>query len=112
MSPQVALCEPVASRRGEALYVGFKERAWVPGFTFLIDVAAVETALLFGYLTRYALSPWWPINLTASTYAGLILGVLVVPVSYYLVGFHPGYGLGNVERLRLRLDFSGCQNVI
>ncbi len=56
MSPQVALSEAVAGSHGEAPYVGFKERGWVPGFTFLIDVAAVETALLFGYLARYALS--------------------------------------------------------
>ena len=88
------LSEAAASRCGEVLYVGFKKRIWVPAFTFLIDVAAVETALLFGYLTRYGLTPWWPTNLTASSYAGLILGVLVVPVSYYLVGLHPGYGLG------------------
>ncbi len=70
---------------------------------FLVDVAVVETALLLGYLARYFLSSWWPIDLTANVYAGLIVGVLVIPVSCYLVGLHPGYGLGSVERLRRRL---------
>ena len=103
MVAQVAESAVAAIDRGRPFYLDFREQHWVPGFTFLVDVAAVETALFFGYLARYALSSWWPINLVASTYAGLILGVLVVPVSYYLVGLHPGYGLGKIERLRRRL---------
>ena len=100
---QAAISDAVDRGLGSTENIDFKERVWVPAFTFLIDVAAVETAVLFGYLARYALTPWWPINLTATTYAGLILGVLVVPVSYYLVGLHPGYGLGKIERLRRRV---------
>ncbi len=100
---QVAISDAATSERGKVAYIDFKERSWVPGFMFLIDVAAIETALLLGCLTRYALSPWWPITLAPSSYAGLIVGVLVVPISCYLVGLHPGYGLGSIERLRRRL---------
>ncbi len=103
MSAQLALSDAAASERGRVRYSDFKERRWVPAFMFLVDVAAVESALLFGYLARYALSFWWPINLTPSTYSGLIAAVLVVPVSYYVIGLHPGYGLGGIERLRRRL---------
>ncbi len=75
MPAQAAFSEAVATNRGSAAHVDFKERGWVPGLMFLLDVVAVETALLFGYLARYALSAWWPINLTPTTYAGLIVGV-------------------------------------
>ncbi len=70
---------------------------------FIVDVAAIELALYLGYLVRYALTPWWPIYLGPHTYEGLILGVLVVPVAYYLVGLHPGYGVGSIEHFRRRL---------
>ena len=100
MTAQVAVGSAAVRGRGTGRGVDFVERAWIPGFTFVVDVVAVETALFFGYLTRNALSFWWPIDLTPNTYAGLVAGVLVVPVSYYLVGLHPGYGLGSVERLR------------
>ena len=100
MSAHLALSDAAASERGRVRYIDFKERRWVPGFMFLVDVAAVESALLFGYLGRNALSSWWPITLTPSIYLGLIVGVLVVPVSYYAIGLHPGYGMGSIERLR------------
>ena len=103
MVAQVAASTVAEIDRGRPFHLDFREQHWVPGFTFLVDVVAVETALFFGYLVRYALSSWWPINLTANVYAGLIIGVLVMPISCYLVGLHPGYGLGSVERLRRRL---------
>ncbi len=103
MTAQVAVSDAAVRGRSRGGHVDFVERAWIPGFMFLVDVVAVETALFFGFLVRYALSSWWPINLSPNTYVGLLAGVLVVPVSYYLVGLHPGYGLGSVERLRRRL---------
>ena len=93
----------VAEDQGALPLIGFKEKAWVPKFTILIDVLTVETALLLGYWTREILSPWWPINLTTATFLGLSIGLLILPLSYVLVGLHPGYGLGGVERLRRRL---------
>ena len=100
---QVAISDAATSERGKVAYIDFKERSWVPGFTFLVDVAAVETALLFGTLARYALFPWWPINFPTSTYVDLAVGVLVIPISFVFVGLCPGYGLGVVERLRRRV---------
>lgn len=108
MAAQVAYSEAVAQDRGRLQVPSFKERGWVAGVAFLVDVAAVETALLLGYLSRSALSSWWPINLSPTTYVALIVGVLALPVSYYLVGLHPGYGLGTVERLRRRVTTTFC----
>lgn len=81
----------------------FKERRWVPAFLFLVDVVAIEAALYFGYVIRDAFSVWWPIYLSTYTYEGLIPGVLVLPVAFYLVGLHPGYGLGSIELFRRRI---------
>ena len=103
MSTQAALDTAATIELSKAGYSDFKERRWVPVFMFLVDVVAIEAALYFGYLARHALSIWWPIYLGPNTYQGLILGVLVVPVAYYLAGLHPGYGLSNIERLRRRL---------
>ncbi len=51
---QVAISDAATSERGKIAYIDFKERSWVPGFTFLVDVSTVETALLLGCLGRYA----------------------------------------------------------
>ena len=91
------------SELDKAEYKAFKERRWVPALMFFVDVVAIEAALYLGYLIRYMLTTWWPIYLGPSSYEGLILGVLVVPVAYYLVGLHPGYGVSNVEHFRRRL---------
>ena len=45
----------------------------------LVDIIAIEAALFFGYLARTALSLWRPIELVPSTYAGMIIGVLLPP---------------------------------
>jgi Undecaprenyl-phosphate galactose phosphotransferase WbaP len=115
MSTEAAFGNAAASAIGTADYVAaadeldksgsitFRERCWVPAFTFVVDVVAIEASLYFGYLIRSALSAWWPVTLGPGTYEGLIPGVLVVPVAYYLVGLHPGYGLGSVEHFRRRL---------
>jgi Undecaprenyl-phosphate galactose phosphotransferase WbaP len=92
----------------KAGYFTFKERRWVPAFMFFVDVVAIEAALYFGYLIRFALSTNWPATfgtstLAPSTYEGLILGVLLVPVAHYLVGLHAGYGISRIEHFRRRL---------
>ena len=73
MVAQVATRAEAAVNRGLPYHLDFRKRHWVPVFIFLVDVAAVETALFFGFLTRYALSSWWPIDLVANTYTGLAL---------------------------------------
>ena len=104
LSAQVGLTEAASEDEDSYHAIELRERTWVPGLMVLMDIIAIETALLLGYLARNALSLWWPIELAPSVYAGLIIGVLVLPLAYYLVGLHPGYGLGGVERLRRRLS--------
>ena len=104
LSAQVALTEAASEDEGSYQAIDFRERTWVPSLMVLVDIIAIEAALFFGYLARTALSLWRPIELAPSTYAGMIIGVLLRPLAYYLVGLHPGYGLGRVERLRRRLS--------
>ena len=108
MDVQVAYSDAAAQDYGSVEAPCFKERGWVAGVMFFVDVTAVETALFLGVLSRSALSSWWPINISPITYVGLIGGVLVLPVAYYMVGLHPGYGLGGVERLRWRVTTTIC----
>jgi Undecaprenyl-phosphate galactose phosphotransferase WbaP len=86
--------------------LAFRERAWVPWLLVLGDLAALELALYFGYLTRQALLPVWPVSISPLQYEGLALGVLFFPLRYYLAGLYPGYGLGPVERVRLKVQLS------
>lgn len=108
MVVQVAYSEAVVRDYGSVEAPSFKERGWVASAMFLVDVLAVETALLLGVLSRSALSSWWPIDISPNLYIGLIGGVLVLPVAYFMVGLHPGYGLGSVERLRWRVTTTVC----
>ena len=82
------------------------ERKWVAWVLLLGDVAALQFALLFGYLVRVALRDWWPIHLGAAQYRGLALGVLFIAAGYQMAGLYPGYGLGPVEKLRARLKIT------
>ena len=116
MSAQEALGDTARGEFDEASYAAaadeldragnrvFAERRWVPAFMFFVDVVAIETSLYIGYLLRQTLSAWWPVTLPPSSYEGLIVGVLVVPIVYYLVGLQPGYGLGSIEQFRRRLS--------
>ncbi len=92
-----------AGKLDRAGYRVFAEHRWVPAFIFLVDVVAIEVCLYIGYLLRQTLSAWWPVSLPPSSYEGLIVGVLAVPIVFYLVGLHPGYGLGSIEQFRRRL---------
>src|SRR5579872_2171735 len=83
--------------------VAIRERKWASWVLLLGDVAALEFALLLGYLLRLALLGWWPVHLGAAQFQGLALGVLFIPAGYQMAGLYPGYGLGPVEKLRGRL---------
>ena len=81
----------------------FSARQWVRPAMFLYDVLMVEIVVGLGYLSRSLLAGWLPVDLIQPTYAGILFGVLALPVGYFAVGLHPGYGLGEVERLRRRV---------
>ncbi len=80
-----------------------KQRSWATLAILLIDIIALELALLLGCLTRFLLHSIFPIGLGRAQYQGLALGVLTLPLVYYWVGLYPGYGMGAVERLRARV---------
>lgn len=81
----------------------FKERKWVSWSLLLCDLAALQCALLFGYVVRLALVAWWPIHLGSTQVQGLALGILFIPAGYQMAGLYPGYGLSPVDKLRSRL---------
>ncbi len=85
-----------------AMALDFRERRWVPFFLAFSDLLCLEAAILGGYLIRLALKPWLHILLWPSTYVGVVIAVLSVPIGYFLVGLYPGYGLGSVERFSVR----------
>ncbi len=79
-----------------------KQRSWATAAIVLIDVLALELALLLACLARLSFRTFFPITLGAPQYLGLLIGVLILPVAYYCVGLYPGHGLGAVQRLRSR----------
>lgn len=80
-----------------------KRRSWAGLTIFLIDLVALELALLLGFLVREIFGPFFPISVGLSHYSGLALAVLSVPLAYCWVGLYPGYGMGAVQRLRGRV---------
>ncbi len=80
-----------------------KQRSWATGALVLIDMMALELALLLGCIVRYYLHAIFPIALERPQYQGLALGVLTLPLAYYWMGLYPGYGLGAVQRIRGRV---------
>ena len=80
-----------------------KQRSWATAAIVLIDVVALELALLLGCLVRYYLHSIFPIGLARAQYQGLAFGVLTLPLAYYLMGLYPGYGMGAVQRIRGRV---------
>jgi Undecaprenyl-phosphate galactose phosphotransferase WbaP len=69
----------------------------------LADIVALEISVALGYLLRSAAIPWFPVELTPATYEGVAIGVLVLPITYFLARLYPGYRLPAVERLRRRV---------
>ena len=80
-----------------------KQRSWATAAIVLIDVMALELALLLGCIVRYYLHSIFPIALERPQYQGLALGVLTLPLAYYWMGLYPGYGMGAVQRIRGRV---------
>jgi len=81
----------------------FRERRWVGLLKFLVDIMALEMSLCLGYELRQAFSSLFPISRTQGDFLHLSLGMLIVPIGYWLVRLYPGYGLTAVERLRRRV---------
>lgn len=82
----------------------FRERLWVVGLCkLLVDMAALELALLAGFQARKFLIPWWPISLSTQQYWDVAVGILLIPCGYWLLRLYPGYGLPDVERFRRRV---------
>jgi Undecaprenyl-phosphate galactose phosphotransferase WbaP len=80
-----------------------RQRSWATAAIVLIDVVALELALLLGCMVRYYLHSIFPIALARAQYQGLALGVLTLPLAYYWMGLYPGYGMGAVQRIRGRV---------
>jgi Undecaprenyl-phosphate galactose phosphotransferase WbaP len=80
-----------------------KQRSWATAAIVLIDIVALELALLLGCIVRYFLHSVFPIALDRPQYQGLFLGVLTLPLAYYWMGLYPGYGQGAVQRIRGRV---------
>ena len=81
----------------------FKERYWVRWSKFLVDVVALQISLYLGWHLRSFLTFWIPLDISQQNYRDLAIGLLLLPVGYWLVRLYPGYGLTDVERLRTRL---------
>src|SRR5690348_10015687 len=80
-----------------------RQHSWVTSTIVMIDIMALELSLFLGCVTRLSLSQLFPIALHRPQYAGLAIGVLILPLVYCWVGLYPGYGMGAVERLRARV---------
>jgi len=83
--------------------VPFKEQNWVRGAKLLVDIIALQVSLYLGWHLRAFLTRWVPLDLAQQDYAKLAIGLLLLPVGYWMVRLYPGYGLTTVERLRRRL---------
>ncbi|NKB21215.1 MAG: exopolysaccharide biosynthesis polyprenyl glycosylphosphotransferase [Alphaproteobacteria bacterium] len=76
------------------------EAKWVPWLIIACDTAILEFCLYLSWLVRAEFNQWFPIPLDLPVNGGITAGVLVVPLAFHLMGLYPGYGLGDVERIR------------
>lgn len=81
----------------------FRERYWVRWAKFTVDILALQISLFLGWYLRKALTPWFPLDILRQHFFNLSIGMLLIPVGYWLVRLYPGYGLSTVERLRRRV---------
>jgi Undecaprenyl-phosphate galactose phosphotransferase WbaP len=81
----------------------FKEQHWVGSAKCLVDVIALQISLFLGWQIRSWMTRWKPLDLSQQDFGVLAIGLLLLPVGYWLVRLYPGYGLTSVERLRRRL---------
>src|SRR5947209_7506968 len=80
-----------------------RQRSWANFAIIAVDILALELALFLGCIVRFLLHSIFPIGLNAPQYQGLALGVLTLPLAYAWVGVYPGYGMGVVQRIRVRV---------
>lgn len=83
--------------------LAFRESRWTPWLIALVDLAALEVAVILGFLLRLALTPWFPVSVPSRAFSGMAIGIVVLPAIYALAQLYPGYGLPPVERLRRRV---------
>ena len=62
----------------------FRERHWVPWSIAIADIAALEVSVVLAYFLRMALGSWFPIDLSQNLHQGVAVGVLILPVFYFL----------------------------
>ena len=86
-----------------AIVAPAKQRSWATALLVLIDVCALELAVFLGCVARIALRTFFPITLGRAQFQGLAIGVLILPIVYHGIGLYPGYGIGAVQRIRLRV---------
>lgn len=80
-----------------------KEYAWVRWGKMAVDLISLQICLYLGWQMRSIIGYWFPIGVSRQTYLELMLGMLLIPVGYWLVKLYPGYGLTTVERFRRRV---------
>jgi len=100
-SIQLAGSERVAYSRKFTANVREWRGAWLA--MMLADAVALELCVFLGALTRVALAPVWPIEISTSQFLDIALGVLVLPLAFQFIGMYPGYGVCAVLRLRQRV---------
>ena len=93
----------MAFNTNENVTNSIKEHGWVRWGKLLVDIIALQACLCLSWLVRYSLIYWWPLDLAIQSYWDLALGMLLIPVGYWLVRLYPGYGLTSVERFRRRV---------
>ena len=81
----------------------YKEQLWIRWSKLCLDVITLQVSLYLGWHLRSFLTRWLPLDLLQQDYGDLAIGLLLLPMGYWLARLYPGYGLTNVERLRRRL---------
>ncbi|MBI3446890.1 MAG: sugar transferase, partial [Magnetospirillum sp.] len=81
---------------------GAVARRFAVALLFAVDATILQICVLIGLWLRGTASTWMPINLTPSTFHGIHLAVLALPLGCSFWSLYPGYGLSPVERLRRR----------
>lgn len=93
--------------RAEPGRTRFHEHRGTPWILFVGDLLTCGVLGGIAVAIRLALAVVWPIQLNAGQIASVVLGLMLLPVGYWLMGLYPGYGVGPVDRLRrsVRLNF-------
>lgn len=80
---------------------------WISGaILFMGDVLVLTAILIVASGLRHWANRWFPIEISAHMFAGVLLAVLFLPLGFAAAQLYPGYGLNAVERLRKRVTVS------